>query len=131
MGISKKKCCMLTGAVTFQIISLTFLGVGIFLSPLADSAVNFKLADMLTQKKSNSDLWGSIPGKYNLTVIREISLFEFQNPDGVQMRGEKPVIKLTPKIPFQELQASSNINIIGNFVKNKLLVKKNIKRFWK
>lgn len=96
--------------MVFNIIGLlASLGFFFFLSPLFNSMIKKSLKSQLVLSKDSVDTWGNIPGEYNLTVTREITLFDFTNPQSL-LTGEKPLLKMVDPIKIQELNIISNIS---------------------
>lgn len=95
--------------MVFNIIGLlASVGFFFFLTPIFNSLIKKSLKSQLVLTKDSVDTWGNIPGQYNLTVTREIVLFDFTNPDSL-MSGEKPVLKMVDPVKIQELNIISNI----------------------
>lgn len=67
------------------------------------------LKSELVMKSSNVDKWGEIPGKYNLQMIRNISFFNWKNPENFKNNGEKPIFQRVESVLLQELNQISDI----------------------
>jgi hypothetical protein len=81
MTLKGKKCCMWTGVALFAVFGITFLVLAIALTPISDSVVKSQVNAQVFLTDSNVGNWGEIPGKYDLFIARNISLFNFQNPN--------------------------------------------------
>ena len=55
-------------------------------------------------RESNSDVWGSVPGKSGLVMIRNFSLYQFTNPMEFALNNTQAVLVEKPGYVFQELQ---------------------------
>src|SRR3990167_6615302 len=91
-----KLCTSIVCCVTVLLINLA-----IFTGIIIDSVVNRKISDQLIMTDSNFDVWGSVPGKYGISVIRNLTFFQIQNPDAI-FTNEKLVVQHTDPIYLQE-----------------------------
>jgi len=80
------------------------------LTPLTESAIKSQVNDQVFLTKENVDHWGSVPGSLGLNFTRDLTVFNFSNPDAVFLHHEKPVFQMTPSVPFIETQSVSNLN---------------------
>ena len=97
-----KLCTSIVCCVTVLLINLA-----IFTGIIIDSVVNRKISDQLIMTDSNFDVWGSVPGKYGISVIRNLTFFQIQNPDAI-FTNEKLVVQHTDPIYLQEAHVTSS-----------------------
>lgn len=77
-------------------LSVLFINVAIFTGIIIQNIVNRKINDQLVITPSNIDVWGEVPGKYNIQVIRNISLFNILNPEDIFTNNPIKVAHTTP-----------------------------------
>ena len=58
----------------------------------------------------NYNQWGSVPGKYNLNVTRNVTVFNYENPKELADTSKPPTFKLTKSAFLQELNIISEIS---------------------
>jgi len=52
--------------------------------------------------EDNADMWSAIPGKENITILRNYSMFNFTNPDGALWLNETPEMVEFKSYLYQE-----------------------------
>jgi hypothetical protein len=87
MTLKGKKCCMWTGVALFIIFGIGVLVLACALTPISDSVVKSQVNAQVFLTDSNVGNWGEVPGKYDLFIARNISLFNFQNPNEAFLTG--------------------------------------------
>lgn len=97
-----KLCTSVVCCVTVLLINLA-----IFTSIIIDSIVDRKISDQLIMTDSNFDVWGAVPGKYGIAVIRNLTFFQIQNPDAI-FTNDKLIVQHTDPILLQEAHVTSN-----------------------
>ena len=66
------------------------VNVAIFTSMVINSVVDKRIKDTLIMISDNQDMWGEVPGKYDIFVQRNLTLFNITNPDDLYY-GQKPI----------------------------------------
>jgi hypothetical protein len=102
MAACSKKACFISGVVLLGSFSLLFLIIAIATPPLLNKAVEGQVKDNVVMTPANEDTWGEIPGKYNLSVLRHVTLFNFSNGIDVLYNNAKPVFKMIDEVTYQE-----------------------------
>ena len=106
-----KQYCLWTGVTLFAIFGITFLVLAIALTPISNSVIKSSVNSQVFLSDSNVGTWGEIPGKYDMFISRNITMFDFQNPTASFFQNEKPVFQMTAPIPFQETQNVKNLKL--------------------
>lgn len=96
-----KLCTSMVCCVTVVLINLA-----IFTSIIIDAIVDRKISDQLIMTDSNFDIWGAVPGKYGIAVIRNLTFFQLQNPDAI-FTNDKLIVQHTDPILLQENHVTS------------------------
>jgi hypothetical protein len=88
--------------------SVVLINLAIFIGLIMDSVINRKISDQLVMTNSNEDTWGEVPGKYDVLVTRNLTLFHILNPECF-LDGSGPVqVSHTEPIYLREKHATSN-----------------------
>ncbi len=87
-------------AGTLLVVGLTLLALGVALPIVIEEQVNAGIDDSWMHK-DDFDSWGETPGKYDLKVVREYSIFNVTNPNEILL-GDKPRVVEVGPFPFQE-----------------------------
>lgn len=90
------------GLSQFLIFGVLFIVGGIIVKPTLNSVIQQKVLDQVLLSKENSDTWGQFPGKYDILVERNITVFQLQNVQGSMLKGEKPIFKESIPLSFRE-----------------------------
>lgn len=66
--------------------------------------------------KDNINTWGNIPGKFGLTILREVTFFNFTNPEVLfdYKSPQKPKFQLTDPITLQQFNNATNVNFTNS-----------------
>ena len=87
--------------------TVVLINVAIFIGMIIDSVVDKKIQDTVIMTKSNMDQWGDVPGKYDIHVKRNLTLFHIINPEDIFT--DKPVkVKHTEPIIIREKHLTEN-----------------------
>lgn len=82
-------------------LTVILINVAIFVGMVVESAVNKKIQETVVMTKSNVDVWGEVPGKYDIMVKRNLTLFNIVNPDDI-FTGKPIEVKHTEPIFIRE-----------------------------
>ena len=79
--------------------SVILINIAIFTGLIVDSLIDRQISDQLTMTSSNIDVWGQVPGKYDISVLRNLTVFSIVDPEAffsgstpVQVRHSEPII---------------------------------------
>lgn len=92
-------------------ITTSFLAIiGFFFSKkIIGKLIQSGLKSKIALQASNVDQWGEIPGKYNLELTRNITFFNWKNPEDVKDSNSKLSFQLVDSVILQELNLVSEI----------------------
>lgn len=114
MRITKTKGCFWCGFITQSLFAVAFIAIGAFFGPITDYVIDSQVKGQVYLTKENKGNWGEIPGDHNLHVTRNISLFNFTNPEEVWRGTATPKFQTTPELTFKEIQQVENITMSDN-----------------
>jgi CD36 family len=88
--------------------SVVLINMAIFIGLIMDSVIDRKITEQLVMTSSNEDTWGEVPGKYDVLVTRNLTLFHILNPECFET-GTGPVqVSHTEPIYLREKHVTSN-----------------------
>ena len=76
--------------------------IAIFITSIFNSVINSSIQSELIYTASNIDVWGTIPGQYDINVLRNLSLFEFLNPEQIYNSSAQLLFRQTPSVYLRE-----------------------------
>lgn len=101
-------CCICIILIFIIIASLT----GYVLNKVIDSSVK----SQLTMTSDNIDVWGSVPGKYDIKILRNLTLFTMLNPNDLYSSAQadpstyKPIkVKQSESLLFYERHTTTDV----------------------
>ena len=78
--------------------TIILVNVSIFIGMIITSVVDKKVKDTLVMTSSNVDIWGEVPGRYDIFVERNLTLYNILNPEDllystnpIQVQHTKPI----------------------------------------
>jgi hypothetical protein len=86
--------------------------VACFLDPILNSQVRSQILDQVILAKDNAGTWGTFPGKYDIFISRNATIFNFQNPLNAMLKKEMPIFEESAVLSYRESSKVENLEYI-------------------
>lgn len=99
------------------------IGLAVSVGYIINYVIMSGIEQELVLTLDNSNTWGEVPGLYNVMVYRNITVFEFLNPEDIYTPGVPLKFQMTEPVYLQEIQSintpsfSSDNNLV-NYTQN-------------
>lgn len=94
--------------------TVVFINVAIFAGIAIDAIIKRKISTQLTMTQDNIDVWGQVPGRYDIFVTRNLTLYNISNPDALFTNSGPIQISHTEPILLREKHIVNNSVFSGD-----------------
>ena len=114
MSILKNKSFIITCVSLSFCCSVLLLAFFIASFWVFDAMLDKGMNESLVMTKDNVDIWGNLPGEYDVFVSRNLTFYSIQNPESLTDPNTKPILKQTEPVYFKETAVLTDITIGDN-----------------
>lgn len=117
--VNGKKIGGIIGIVCYILLAIiAIIGViTLFVLPgVVEDKINEGISDSLVMTKDNVDSWGTIPGKSGTVLVKEMTFFNYLNPEDLFSTNpaKKPQFQLVKPVPLQQFSNSSKVELLDS-----------------